>query len=394
MNGQPAWQAQAQAMADAWREAQRGYWQAWIDLTAAAPAGAAPPTGAAQVPASLGEMWRRMAETTAAAWTAGAAPVAKDAAAGVMSSQSAIWRFTDLVAQAWQAVAAQAASGQSWNEAVDAYLARMRAGWSATPEALDAAGRDLTEMWRLYLDVVQRTVGPWGASLRQAPGHVGAAVTGNPSAFAELSRLYWDAWEHTGGRLLESPSLGATREFDEKLLRGFDAWMDYRRAVAEYQLVVADAWSDALGAVLREIGARAERGQPVASLRELTELWTSVTDAHMDQVFRSDPYAAAQGRMLNTAMIYRQRERAIAETWLKTTDIPARSELDEAFKEIYGLRRELKALRRELQALRAQPSVEPAARLRPRGAPVSGGAPSSAEAPAAAKRARRGGGAA
>ncbi len=348
MNGHPEWQAQARAMADAWREAQQSYWRAWTDV--AAPAG---PSGAPSGPGmDLTAMWRRLVEETAAAWTAGAAPAARDAAAGLMNSQAAVWRFTDLVAQAWQAIAAQAARGEAWTEAVDTYVARLRQGWAAAPETLGAAGRDLTEMWRLYLDVVQRTVGPWGASLREAPGHFGAAATGNPSAFTALSRLYWDAWEHTGGRLLESPSLGATREFDEKLLRGFDAWMDHRRAVAEYQLVVADAWSDALAAVLRELGARAERGQPVSSLRDLTELWTTLTDAHMDEVFRSERYASAQGHMLNTAMIHRQRERAIAETLLKATDIPARSELDEAFKEIYGLRRELKALRQEVLALR------------------------------------------
>ena len=56
--------------------------------------------------------------------------------------------------------------------------------------------------------------------------------------------------------------------------------------------------------------------------------------------------------MVTAAMRYRMAERTLVETFLKMTDIPSRSELDEAFQEIYALRRELRALRRELGASR------------------------------------------
>ena len=54
--------------------------------------------------------------------------------------------------------------------------------------------------------------------------------------------------------------------------------------------------------------------------------------------------------MVNAAMVYRKHERTIVETFLKMTDIPARSELDEAFKAIYELSREVRELRRALDA--------------------------------------------
>lgn len=177
-------------------------------------------------------------------------------------------------------------------------------------------------------------------------------MAGDHSAFQDLTRLYWDAWEHTGGRLVDRHSFGLNREFEEKMLRGFDAWVDHRRALVEYQTVVAGASAEAVGAVMRTIAERAQQGKPIDSLRDLTAVWTTVTDETMELAFRSEPYAAAQGRMLNAAMILRQHERAIAETFLKMTDIPARSDLDEAFKEIHTLRREVKALRREMNAMK------------------------------------------
>ncbi len=391
------WQAQTESMVNLWGEAGRNMWQAWADMAQAAatagtaqtasagmaaasgpasaagssPAGAPPGTpfpnpgpgpagrGAAGQTAStdpmllLAEQWRRLAEQAMGAWTAGSEPVVKDVASGLLATHDLVFRYTRLMTEAWQTLSAQVAAGQDWQAAIDGYREQVKRGWTVDPTAYAAIAGDTAELWRLYLETVGRLVGPWAQSLRQAPGHISSAISGDGSAFAGLSRLYWDAWEHTGGRLLESPSLGMTREFEEELLGGFDAWIDYRRAVAEYQLIVGEAWADASAAVFEALKARAEAGKPISSLRELTTLWTTVTDASMEEAFRSEPYAAAQGRMLNAAMRYRQAERAVVETFLKTTDIASRSELDEAFREIYRLRGELRALRGEMAALKA-----------------------------------------
>jgi len=374
-----AWQVQSEAMINLWAEAQRNMWQAWAGMTQAAaeavgaaeassvpdatpngrpetgatPAGAPAGSPGAAATANVVEQWQKLAENAMAAWAAGSEPLVKDVSACLLNSQDFIFRYTRLMTESWQALSAQS-TGQDWSKALETYAEQLKRGWSADPTAFAAASGNTTELWRLYLESVGRLMGPWAESLKHAHGHLGGVLTGDRSAFVELSRLYWDAWERTGGRLLESPSLGMTREFEEKLLAGFDAWVDYRRAVLEYQGVVGEAWVDAAVAVMQALKARADDGKPIESLRELTALWTAVTDAAMEQVFRSEPYAAAQGKMLNAAMAYRRAERAIVDTFLKMTDIAARSELDEAFHEIYHLRHELKALRREVEALKAQ----------------------------------------
>lgn len=310
---------------------------------------------------SQADEWRRFAEQALATWTTRAEPVVKDVAEGMLLGQETVLRCAELMGEAWRSTAASMEAGNDWPAAVERFASQLRPGAGLSPDAVAAATADSAEMWRLYLETVGRMVGPWGESLRQTPGRVGPVLTGDHSAFIQLTKLYWDAWEKTGGRLLESPGLGFTREFNEKLMRGFDAWIEHRRAVAEYHLIVNDAWVDAVTAVLHDLRRRAEQGKPVESLRDFTTLWTTVTDGKMEEAFRSEMYAEAQGRMLNAAMRYRQQERAIVDTFLKMTDVAARSELDEAFREIYLLRRELKALRREVEGFKHASAARPGA---------------------------------
>ncbi|HQZ72224.1 MAG TPA: poly(R)-hydroxyalkanoic acid synthase subunit PhaE, partial [Anaerolineae bacterium] len=219
---------------------------------------------------------------------------------------------------------------------------------------LAGAGEDLSTLWQTWLAMLQDTTGPWVKAWRQAPDHLGGALSGDRSELADLSRLAWDAWEHTGGRLLESPSLGFGREGQERLILGFDAWMDYRRAVAEYQGVLGELNAEAMAAVARQLTERGKAGQPVKTLRELSAVWTQAADEVFEAGFRSDRYAASQATMVKKAMGYRQAERAIVEASLRNTDIATRTEMDEAFQEIHRLRRELRGLRREMIALRGE----------------------------------------
>lgn len=44
-------------------------------------------------------------------------------------------------------------------------------------------------------------------------------MVGYTWALSELYNLYWDIYEKTFGSFLQSPSLGYTREFNNKLLK-------------------------------------------------------------------------------------------------------------------------------------------------------------------------------
>jgi class III poly(R)-hydroxyalkanoic acid synthase PhaE subunit len=325
-------------MTKAWAEAQKQMWEKWYDLARTAPA---PPFYA-----DLAEQWQKVAAQGAETWTATTEPTAKNVSERLLASQKSFMDFFQFLFETWKAVAAKIASGEEWQSTLATYTEQWRQQLLQTPEKMRHINQDLAELWQLYLEQWHKLAQPWLKSSQLARGHLGQAITGNGSELIDLTNLYWDAYERTFGRLVESPSLGYTRELNEKLLKGFDAWQDFRQASFEYQIILADTWVQAVERMIRELVALTEKGQPVKSLRELALLWNNVADPVFIEVFRSEKYIHIQGRLLNTAMHYRLHQREITELFLKTSDIAARSEVDEAHRNIYEQRKELKALKK------------------------------------------------
>lgn len=372
-------------------EAAARMWQSWAELASApwrgpqatAPSAATDAASGFQAAlAGLGQQWQALAQQSLGAWqAAGADPLLHQVAAQAARSQAGLLQMTEQLSRAWQAVAAQAGAGQDPSALAAAWAEQLKRSQQA-PQDLAAAAEDLGTLWQTWTAMLQQSLGPWLGALGQAPRHWGGALSGDHSELSQLTRLAWDAWEHTGGRLLESPSLGFNREMQERMQLAFDAWLDYRRAVADYQGVMAELNAEAMAAVARRLLERGEAGRPVRSLRELSAVWTQAADEVFEAGFRGDRYAAAQGAMVREAMRYRQAERAIVEAALRNTDIATRSELDEASREIHQLRRDLRRLRKELEALRGAPSTPSTSATSSAPATSSTKAPTTTKAPA------------
>jgi len=91
----------------------------------------------------------------------------------------------------------------------------------------------------------------------------------------------------------------------------------------------------------------------VQSLRDLTDIWVEVADKEFFALFHSDEFAELQGRYLNGSMALKRAQRDLLASWLRSNDLPTRSDLDEAYHEIYTLRKEVKALKKSVQQMSA-----------------------------------------
>jgi class III poly(R)-hydroxyalkanoic acid synthase PhaE subunit len=338
-------------MAKALAETQKQVWKQWCDLIPGVPS---PTPFYSGPPSQEGEE----AAVGFKAWTAESAQVVKDVADRLLTSQQELLRFLELALRAWKAIASKIETGGDWDAVLLNFTDTLRQQLLQLPQEMQKAFQDSSELWRLYCEQWKGFVQPWTESLRRAPWHVGQASTGNGSALIEFTNLYWDAYERTFGRLLESPSLGHTREMNEDLLKGFDAWLDYRRASFEYQVTLGETWIHAFEEIMRRLVTQAEKGQPVPGVRKLLFLWVEVVDHTFTKVFRSEEYIRLQGQLVNAATAYRLREREIVDAFLKASHLPSRSELDEGYRRIYELRKEVKELRKAVQAINGEASAQ------------------------------------
>ena len=341
-----SWNEQADTLVKAFTEAQTKMWESWCDLIRTAPVPTMP------VYSGVVDQWREIASQGLKAWTGEAEQVVKDVAKQLLSAQDVGMRFFELSLSTWKAMAPKIESGQDWQTVLDSYSAQFRQQFLQAPDGVTRAAGDTAELWRLYLEQWQKLGQPWVESLRRTPRHFGQAAMGDGSAPIELMNLYWDTYERTFGRLLESPSLGYSRELNERLLKGFDAWLGFRRVSYEYQVLLAGSWAKAFERLSQKLISVAQTGEKVESLRQLLFLWIDVIEEAFLGVFRTEEYIQMQGRLVDKAMAYRVQEREIVEGFLKVSHVPSRSELDEAYRRIYELGKEVKQLKKAMQEVK------------------------------------------
>src|SRR4028119_2215042 len=167
-------------------------------------------------------------------------------------------------------------------------------------------------------------------------------------ALIELSNLYWNMYEKTFGSILQSPSLGYAREFNNKLLKSFDAWINFSKAGFDYQIVLLNVWLKASEELMRELASSQEKGETLQNWQQFLQVWSSLFDRVFAQTFRSEDALEVQGNFLNSAMTYRFYQQQLMEVSLKMYDLPTRSEVDEIHRSIYELRKEIKSLKKAL----------------------------------------------
>ena len=338
------WTEQAETMTKVWADAQKKMWENWYELSQTAP----PPLPAY---GDMAKQWREMTTQSFEMWAANAEPTAKEISRRLFASQEAFVRFLKLSAEAWQKIAEKVASGEEWQTVLTEYTNQIRREMLEFPEKIQKNAKNIGELWQLYLTELQKSAQPWMQVWQQANGHVGQAIAGDGSAFAQVMKHYKDAYDHTFGHLLESPTLGYSRELNEKILRGFDTWQDLHQANGQYQILVTEAWVKAFEQFQRELVALAEKGEAITSLEQLVNQWYNVADESFIEVFRSEAYIRAQGQLLSASLNFRIIQREIVELFLKINDLPTRTEVDQAHRNIYEQRKEIKALKKMVAQL-------------------------------------------
>jgi class III poly(R)-hydroxyalkanoic acid synthase PhaE subunit len=142
--------------------------------------------------------------------------------------------------------------------------------------------------------------------------------------------------------------LGYTREFNNKLFKSFDAWINFYKANFEYQVVLVDVWLKAYEELTRELASFTEKGETLQNWQQFLQVWSSVFDRVFAQTFRSVDALEVQGKFLNSALTYKLHQQQLMEVFLKMYDLPTRSEVDEIHRSIYEMRKEIKSLKKAL----------------------------------------------
>jgi class III poly(R)-hydroxyalkanoic acid synthase PhaE subunit len=142
--------------------------------------------------------------------------------------------------------------------------------------------------------------------------------------------------------------LGPSRDFNHKLIQASEAWAKLYPASLDYQMLLAEIQIKSFEVLMPELVSRAENGETVKDWQQFQQLWGCTVDQVFEQAFCSEENLKVRGKFLNAMNHYKLHQQELMELWMKSLNMPLRSEIDEVHKSIYELRKELKALKKTL----------------------------------------------
>ena len=303
------------------------------------------------VPPLFGEaatQWQSTLTDAVDAWSGETAPIVKQTAERMASSQSLLLQVYRFAMEAWQEAMQDMQDGEDIQTVLRDYVERMDDQIRKSTTSLNQLVQDQQASWQQFVEAMQGAGLPFSMLLSMSPPKDREASADTPAAamFESVQRLF--EFETLTGRLLDAPALGLSREFNEKVAQAFKAFQEYQRASGRYQTVVASIWSDTLQNFATALGEAVQEGDGIETLRDLSTLWTKVADQTFVRAFRTDDYIDAQNDYLEANLRLRHHQRTLAEEMQRALDQPTRSELDEVYKLLNRLRRENKELKRHL----------------------------------------------
>jgi polyhydroxyalkanoate synthase subunit PhaE len=317
------WTDMATDVVNTWTETGTLMWKSWFDLMNAVPT---------------------------ATTSSNAIPELQDATTRFLDNRELVIGFLKLSVDAWKNIFPKIETGDDWQQVLTKSIEQMRDQFSSFSTGSMKVSQDTSELWQIYLQQMQKFNQLWVDPLGVFTQTFSQAATGKPSALIELNNLSWNLlYEESFGSLMQTPLLGLPREFNGKILQGFEAWRNLYKASIDYQIVLGDIQVKSFEALMKKLVSLTEAGKTVKDWREFQTIWSEVADDVFEKAFFDEHNLKIRGNFLNSLNAYRIQQQELMEISMKMTNLPLRTEVDEIHKNMYELRKEVKRLKKVVE---------------------------------------------
>nr|VFK41840.1 MAG: poly(R)-hydroxyalkanoic acid synthase, class III, PhaE subunit [Candidatus Kentron sp. TC] len=349
------WTEQTESMMKMWNDAQKQFLGGWYNFAQGMPG----LSGASAMPdlSSLTN-WFRPGLMSGFPMGEGGGATGRAAAGNFMAAQAMMMQGFGMLTKAWQAVAPDIAAGKSWQPELEVFLKQWRNEIVDAPQRFSATGAGMKELMGSFLGEWGPLLKPWLASI-QGTGLGGPIADMMMGEALPFKKVFGAGMEPAFQDLAQIPMMGVNREQIAKISRAFDSHVDLRKAAYKYQTAMGKAIGDAMKETIEKLVDLSKKDEEISSMRELMSIWVKITDKNLTHMYVTDEFIAIQSEMSKASLNNKLAQRAVLEMILKQFDIPTRTELDDAYKTLYNLRKEVRELRTETgEARSARKRVE------------------------------------
>ncbi|MFH1437629.1 MAG: poly(R)-hydroxyalkanoic acid synthase subunit PhaE [Pseudomonadota bacterium] len=194
---------------------------------------------------------------------------------------------------------------------------------------------------------------PWESMSKTLPDVATRALAGDVSAAREGMSLWQTAIADTIGKLLNIPSLGYSRQYEERNKQLMDAYLKFATALpafySEFQQTGMKAYEKIFDNA-RDIPAE----HSPESFKKFYTMWLQTNEDTFFSLFRNAEFVAMMNEVLNKGLDFKKRLDDNTSKYLESLNIPNREEINDVYKALYDVKKELRMLSREVMELKEQ----------------------------------------
>jgi len=325
--------ADSDSTGDQWLEAQRRYWDAWMDMARRGLEATTPAQKASANPwaDAMEQWWKSVAPNTP--------KPAQDLLGQMVNLGKSYFSMAeglgkmDPTTDTTQIV-------ENWTRMMTEAFSSAGQGMNPFAGVAGKAGRQGLAFWDLPFDTVSRTMS------------AGMPFPGDFMKAFEVERPT-DVREQMD-RMLSAPALGYARESQEQHQKFARLMLEYEQAMSEYQAGFGGLGARSMEAFKKRLEDRAQKDGPVNSIREVFNIWVDACEEVYADYAMSDEYARRYGRMVNALMAVKHQGAQLVDEWLEAMNMPTRGDLGTVQRRLHDTRADYQRLRVQSESMRAE----------------------------------------
>ena len=325
--------ADSDSTGDQWLEAQRRYWDAWMDMARSGLEATTPAQKASANPwaDAMEQWWKSVAPSTP--------KPAHDLLAQMVNLGKSYFSMAEGLGK-MDPASDTSQIVEHWTRMMTEAFSSASQGMNPFAGVAGKAGRQGMAFWDLPFDTLSRTMSG------------GMPFPGDFMKAFEIERPT-DVREQMD-RILSAPALGYARESQEQHQKFARLMLEYEQAMSEYQSGFGNLGTRSMEAFRNRLQDRAQEEGPVNSIREVFNIWVDACEEVYADYAMSDEYARRYGHMVNALMAVKYQGAQLVDEWLEAMNMPTRGDLGTVQRRLHDTRAEYQRLRVQSESMRAE----------------------------------------
>lgn len=175
----------------------------------------------------------------------------------------------------------------------------------------------------------------------------------------ETTQEFFDMWtksyQSTFGKLARVPAFGPIREKQEKIIKGIPIYTNLYTTWVESSINFQNVFMEAMKITYEKIMDNTKMEKECISpekYKEFYKIWIDTYSETFKEFMKSGHFSSDAGKFMSTFMDFQKYNRdTVEENFLKPSNLPTKTEINEINKELYDLKKTVKELTKELKEL-------------------------------------------